>query len=125
MTISGKSALRGLWRISAHPLKPRPCTTHDRLRPIRTPQPDPRWWRVLDEAVSPAEARSGLAAIVADYRAAYPSAMAVIERDAVELVTHLRFPSEHRKRIRSTDESVKSPGAAPGVRSARARGTPD
>ena len=57
-----------------------------------------RWWRVLDEAVSPAEARSGLAAIVADYRAAYPSAMAVIERDAVELVTHLRFPRWPRRR---------------------------
>jgi hypothetical protein len=40
---------------------------------------------------------------VDDYRAAYPSAMAAIERDAAELVTHLRFPSEHRKRIRSTN----------------------
>ncbi len=62
-----------------------------------------RWWGVFDEAASPAEARAGLAAIVADYRAAYPSAMAVIERAAAELVTHLRFPSEHRKRIRSTN----------------------
>ncbi len=29
-----------------------------------------RWWRVLDEAASPAEARAGLAAIADDYRGA-------------------------------------------------------
>ncbi len=29
--------------------------------------------------------------------------MAVIERDLEALVCHLRFPSEHRKRIRSTN----------------------
>jgi len=29
--------------------------------------------------------------------------MAVIERDLHELVEHLRFPSDHRKRIRSTN----------------------
>jgi len=39
----------------------------------------------------------------ADYRTAYPSAMAVIEADLPALVTHLRFPSEHRKRIRTTN----------------------
>ena len=33
----------------------------------------------------------------------YPAAMAVIERDLDALVCHLRFPSEHRKRIRSTN----------------------
>ncbi len=62
-----------------------------------------RWWRVFDEASSPAEASAGLRAIVSDYRSAYPSAMAVIERDLGELVEHLRFPSDHRKRIRSTN----------------------
>jgi putative transposase len=40
---------------------------------------------------------------MADYRGAYPSAMAVIERDLDALVCHLRWPSEHRKRIRSTN----------------------
>ena len=34
---------------------------------------------------------------------AYPSAMAVIETDLPALVAHLRFPSEHRKRIRTTN----------------------
>lgn len=33
-----------------------------------------RWWQAFDEASSPAEARHGLQAIVADYRSAYPSA---------------------------------------------------
>jgi transposase-like protein len=62
-----------------------------------------RYWRILDEAGSVAEARAGLLSLVADYRSAYPSAMAVIERDLQALVCHLRFPSEHRKRIRSTN----------------------
>jgi transposase-like protein len=62
-----------------------------------------RYWRILDEAASVAEARAGLLALAADYRTAYPSAMAVIERDLDALVCHLRFPSEHRKRIRSTN----------------------
>jgi len=62
-----------------------------------------RYWRILDEAGTVAEARAGLLALVADYRAAYPSAMAVMERDLEALVCHLRFPSEHRKRIRSTN----------------------
>jgi transposase-like protein len=58
---------------------------------------------VFDEAASAAQARRGLEAITNDYRAAYPSAMAVIERDAEALVAHLRWPSEHRKRIRTTN----------------------
>jgi putative transposase len=62
-----------------------------------------RYWRILDEASSVAEARAGLLALAADYRAAYPAAAAVIERDLHALVCHLRFPSEHRKRIRSTN----------------------
>ena len=102
----------GLWK-AARELWPaaleQHCTVHA-LRNVTARLPErhhrelkARWWRVLDEAASPAEARAGLAAIADDYRGAYPAAMAVIERDAAELVTHLRFPSEHRKRIRSTN----------------------
>ena len=58
---------------------------------------------MFDDARSPAEARRGLEAIIADYRAAYPSAMAVIERDLDALVAHLRLPSEHRKPVRTTN----------------------
>jgi putative transposase len=85
------------------------CTVHA-LRNVTAKLPErhhpelkARWWRVFDEAASPAEAKQGLRAIVADYRSAYPSAMAVIERDLDELVAHLRFPTDHHKRIRSTN----------------------
>jgi len=61
------------------------------------------YWRILDEASSAADAKAGLLALAADYRRAYPAAMAAIERDLDALVSHLRFPSEHRKRIRSTN----------------------
>ena len=57
----------------------------------------------FDEARSPGEASRELQGVIADYRTAYPSAMAVIETDLPALVTHLRFPSEHRKRIRTTN----------------------
>ena len=62
-----------------------------------------RWWRVFDDAASPADARRGLQAIIEDYRAAYPSAMAAITDNLDALVAHLRWPPEHRKRIRSTN----------------------
>jgi putative transposase len=62
-----------------------------------------RWWQAFDEASSPADARRGLEAIASDYRSAYPSAMAVIDRDLDALVAHLRWPTEHRKRIRTTN----------------------
>jgi hypothetical protein len=52
-------------------------------------------WEVL---IADAQKVKGLAPL-----ACYPSAMAVIERDLPALVVHLRFPSEHRKRIRTTN----------------------
>jgi transposase-like protein len=102
----------GLWK-AARELWPaaleQRCTVHA-LRNITKKLPErlhgelkARYWRILDEASSVAEARAGLLALVADYESAYPSAMAVIERDLGALVCHLRFPSEHRKRIRSTN----------------------
>ncbi len=85
------------------------CTVHA-LRNVTAKLPErhhrevkARWWEIFDEAASPAEARRGLEAIIADYHSAYPSAMAVIERNLDALVRHLRWPSEHRKRIRSTN----------------------
>jgi transposase-like protein len=102
----------GLWK-AARELWPRAdeqrCTVHA-LRNVTAKLPErhhtevkTRWWKLLDEAASPADARRGLEAIIADYRSAYPSAMAVIERDLDALVAHLRWPSEHRKRIRTTN----------------------
>jgi hypothetical protein len=74
-----------------------------------------RWWQVLDDATSAADAHRGPQAIMADYRAAYPSAMAVITDNLDALAAHLRWPSEHRKRIRSTDESVKGLASSRGL----------
>jgi transposase-like protein len=71
------------------------------------PEVKARWWKTFGEAASPTEARRDLEAIIADYRSAYPSAMAVIERDLEQLVVHLRWPTGRRKWIRSTDENVK------------------
>jgi putative transposase len=85
------------------------CTVHA-LRNVTAKLPErhhaevkARWWKAFDEASSPAEARRGLEHLVADYCNAYPSAMAVIERDVDALLAHLRWPSEHRKRIRTTN----------------------
>ncbi len=98
-------AVRELW---PEALQQR-CTIHA-LRNVTSKLPKrhhqevkARWWKLFDEARSAAEARRELQAIVGDYRGAYPSAMAVIERDLDALITHLRFPSEHRKRIRTTN----------------------
>ncbi|MCA1678323.1 MAG: IS256 family transposase [Actinobacteria bacterium] len=102
----------GIWKAVAElwpAARAQRCTVHA-LRNVTAKLPErhhaelkARWWRAFDEAASPAEASAGLRAIVSDYRSAYPSAMAVIERDLDTLVEHLRFPSDHRKRIRSTN----------------------
>jgi putative transposase len=102
----------GIWK-AARELWPQTdeqrCTVHA-LRNVTAKLPErhhrelkARWWHAFDQASSPAEARQALEAIMADYRSAYPSAMAVIERDLDALVCHLRWPSEHRKRIRTTN----------------------
>jgi putative transposase len=98
-------AIRELWPAAEE----QRCTVHA-LRNVTAKLPErhhrelkTRWWKVFDEAASVGDARRGLEAIVADYRTAYPSAMAVIERDLDALVAHLRWPSDHRKRIRTTN----------------------
>jgi putative transposase len=102
----------GLWKATRElwpTAEEQRCTVHA-LRNVTGKLPErhhrelkARWWQVFDDAGSPADARRGLQAIIADYRTAYPSAMAVIERDLDALVAHLRWPAEHRKRIRSTN----------------------
>jgi putative transposase len=98
-------AVRELW---PEALEQR-CTVHA-LRNVTSKLPErhhqevkARSWKVFDGARSPAEASRELQSIIADYKTAYPSAMAVIEADLPALATHLRFPSEHRKRIRTTN----------------------
>jgi transposase-like protein len=102
----------GLWK-AARELWPaaleQRCTVHA-LRNVTQKLPErlhrelkARYWQILDEVTSVAEARAGLLALAGDYRAAYPSAAAVIDRDLDTLVCHLRFPAAHHKRIRSTN----------------------
>jgi putative transposase len=102
----------GLWK-AARELWPsaveQRCTVHA-LRQVTAKLPErhhrelkTRWWGTFDEARSVAEATRELLGLADDYRSAYPSAAAVIERDVDALVAHLRFPFEHRKRIRPTN----------------------
>src|SRR3954468_853778 len=62
-----------------------------------------RYWQILDDATSASEAKHGLLALAGDYRRAYPSAIRTIDDHVDQLVAHLRFPLEHRKRTRSTN----------------------
>jgi transposase-like protein len=85
------------------------CTIHA-LRNITSKLPErhhvefkARYWRALDDACSPAEAKAWLLELAGEYRASYPSAMKTIDDHADQLVAHLRFPLAHRKRTRSTN----------------------
>jgi putative transposase len=85
------------------------CTVHA-LRNITSKLPErhhrelkTRYWQILDDATSASDAKHGLLALAADYRRAYPSAMRTIDEHVDQLVAHLRFPLEHRKRTRSTN----------------------
>lgn len=103
---------QGIWK-AARELWPaateQRCTVHA-LRNVTAKLPErlhrevkARWWASLDDAASAAEAKAGLLALASDYRGAYPSAMRTIDEHADQLVAHLRFPTEHRKRTRSTN----------------------
>jgi putative transposase len=98
-------ATRELWGAAAE----QRCTVHA-LRNITAKLPErhhrdvkARYWAVLDDAASASDAKAGLLALAGDYRIAYPSAMATIDEHVDQLVAHLRFPGEHRKRTRSTN----------------------
>jgi putative transposase len=76
----------GIWKAVAelwpNALEQR-CTVHA-LRNVTAKLPErhhqevkARWWKAFDEARSPGEATRELQGIIADYKAAYPSAMAV------------------------------------------------
>jgi putative transposase len=98
-------ATRELWpgaieqRCTVHALRNLTSKLPERLhREVKT-----RYWAVLDEASSASDAKAGLRALAGDYRSAYPSAMRTIDEYVDQLVAHLRFPLEHRKRTRSTN----------------------
>jgi putative transposase len=87
------------------------CTVH-RLRNILAKVPDrddlhkrvrAAYWRALDEATSPAEAETGLRALVGSLAREYPSAAACLADDLPALTVHLAYPLRLRKRLRSTN----------------------
>jgi len=85
------------------------CTVH-KLRNLLSKLPErlhaevkARYWAALDEATSPGDATHALAALAADYHQAYPSFAACLRDELDQLTTHLRFPTEHRKRIRTSN----------------------
>jgi transposase-like protein len=66
------------------------------------------YWQALDDAVDEREGKRRLQGLADELQAAgYTAAAKCLADDLDALVAHLRWPSEHRKRIRTTDESVK------------------
>src|SRR5919198_184642 len=69
------------------------------------------YWQALDDAVDERDGRQRLQALVAELdQAGYTAAAKCLADDLDALVVHLRYPTRHRRRWRSTDENVK--GAA-------------
>jgi putative transposase len=98
-------ATRELWPGAAE----QRCTVHA-LRNITSKLPErhvaevkARYWAALEDTASPTEAKAALLALAGDYRRAFPSAIKTLDEHADQLVAHLRFPLEHRKRTRSTN----------------------
>jgi putative transposase len=61
------------------------------------------YWTALHDATSPAEAETGLRAIVGDLSREYPSAAACLADDVAALTVHLAYPLRLRRRLRSTN----------------------
>ena len=84
------------------------CTVH-KLRNLLAKLPERlhrevkgRYWAAFD-ADTLAEAKRALERLAADYQVAYPSFASSLLDDLDALTVHLRFPVEHRKRVRSTN----------------------
>jgi transposase-like protein len=91
------------------------CAVH-RLRNLLAKLPERErdrirgaYWEALDDATSPSDGRDRLHALVSELdHAGYTAAAKCLADDLDALVVHLRLPVRHRRRWRSTDESVKS-----------------
>ena len=94
------------------------CTVH-RLRNVLAKLPDrddlqarvrAAYWAALDTATDPAEAESGLRALVGSLEREYPSAAACLAEDLPALTVHLAYPLRLRRRLRSTNLLERSLG---------------
>jgi transposase-like protein len=87
------------------------CSVH-RLRNVLAKLPEradlharvrAAYWAALDGATSPAQAETGLRALVGSLAREYPSAAACLAEDLPALTVHLAYPLRLRKRLRSTN----------------------
>jgi hypothetical protein len=70
------------------------------------------YWQALDDAINDRDAKQQLQALVDELdKAGYTAAARCLADDLDALVVHLRYPTRHRRRWRSTDESVKARGS--------------
>ena len=69
------------------------------------------YWPALDEAISASDGRQRLLALVGDLdRAGYTAAAKCLADDLDALVVHLRYPTRHHRRWRSTNLLERSLG---------------
>jgi putative transposase len=69
------------------------------------------YWRALDDAISPSDAKHRLQALIDELdRGGYAAAARCLADDLHALVVHLRYPPRHRRRWRSTNLLERSLG---------------
>jgi putative transposase len=68
------------------------------------------YWRALDEAVNERDAKQRLHALVDDLDGGFTAAAKCLADDLDALVVHLRYPTRHRRRWRSTNLLERSLG---------------
>jgi mutator family transposase len=81
--------------------------------------------RPLFNAESSEHARELVGDALDRLREPLPKIAALLEEAEEDLLAFYNFPIDHWRKLRSTDENVNSPTAAPVVESGRARVTPD
>jgi putative transposase len=68
------------------------------------------YWQALDDAINEQDAKQRLRALAGQLeKSGYTAASKCLADDLDALVVHLRYPTRHRRRWRSTDENVKRP----------------
>jgi putative transposase len=95
------------------------CAVH-RLRNLLAKLPERErervrlaYWQALDDATDEGDGKQRLQALVDELDGAgYTAAAKCLADDLDALVVHLRYPTRHRRRWRSTDEIVKHPNTA-------------
>jgi transposase-like protein len=106
--IDGNSGLRKAVRESFPDAWVQRCQVH-RMRNILCKLPEkarPGLKKLIQKAFTAASYKKGLEqaqGIVATYREQFPEAMKCLANDVEEVLTALRYPESHRKRIRTTN----------------------